>query len=145
MSTALVVFVGGLLPAVFWGVTAVFQKLSAQHATGPASYLIVFGLTLALAGFLAKLIGQGSSWTGPGLGYAAVAGLTFALATGLITFALWHYQVPLSKLAPIWSCNVLVTVAISAALLGEAGQLNIMQLAFGTILIVSGAILVTCA
>jgi uncharacterized membrane protein len=145
MSAALVVAVGGVLPAVLWGVTAIFQKQSALHATGPAHYLIAFGTVIALAGFVASHIWHGPGWTGRGVGYAALAGVTFSLGTGLISFALWHYQAPLSKLAPIWSCNVLVTVAISALLLGEASQLNLPQLGLGTALIFAGAMLVTYA
>ncbi len=145
MSAALVVLVGGVLPAVFWGVTAVFQKQSALHQTGPAYYLVAFGLVIALAGLVASWISRGAPWTGQGLGYAALAGVTFSLGAGLISFALWRFQAPLAKLAPIWSCNVLVKVAISASLLGEAGQLNLARLGFGTVFIVAGAPLVTYA
>jgi uncharacterized membrane protein len=145
MSALFVALIGGMLPAVFWGVTAVLQKQSAVHGTGPAYYLAAFGLVIALAGFVASQVWRDASWTSQGVGYAAMAGLTFSLGTGLISFALWRYQAPLSKLAPIWSCNVLVTVAISALLLGEASQLNLMRLGFGTIFIVVGAFLVTYA
>ncbi|ANM04556.1 hypothetical protein AMC78_CH02469 [Rhizobium phaseoli] len=76
---------------------------------------------------------------------AATAGTCFALGTGLISFALFAYGVPVSKLAPIWSCNVLVTLAIGALYLGEASEINTGKLAAGTLLILSGALLVSSA
>lgn len=145
MATLFVVFVGGVLPAVLWGVTAIFQKLSAQHGTSPAAYLAVFGAVLAAAGVAAGAMGRNTTWTGAGLGYAGLAGVTFALGTGLITLALARYGVPLARLAPLWSCNVLVTVAISAWLLNEAAELRIGQVLLGTGLIIAGALVVTSA
>jgi len=85
------------------------------------------------------------AWSKPGAGYAVLAGLTFAIGAGLISFALWRYGAPISKLAPILSCNVLVTVAIGALFLGEAAKLNMTQLGLGTLLILGGAILVSDA
>ena len=43
-------FVGGVVPAILWGITAIFQKQSAVSGVGSSAYLIAFGLTLAVAG-----------------------------------------------------------------------------------------------
>ncbi|MBX5225759.1 hypothetical protein HJC06_04860 [Rhizobium sp. NLR9b] len=59
-------------------------------------------------------------------------------------FTLFAYGVPVSKLAPIWSC-VLVTLAIGAVFLGEASELNMARFAAGTVFILSGALLVSSA
>jgi uncharacterized membrane protein len=45
-------------------------------------------------------------------------------------------------LAPIWSCNVLVTLAIGAIVLGEAAEVDLVKLVAGALLIVGGAVLV---
>jgi len=145
MSNAMVIVIGGALPAFLWGVTAVFQKQSAAGALPPAQYLIVFGAVIALAGVIAALVTRNAAWPAAGTAYAVLAGLTFSLGTGLISFALWRYGVPISKLAPILSCNVLVTVAIGALFLGEAASLNLARLGIGTVLVVGGAILVATA
>ncbi|ARO24441.1 hypothetical protein CO659_19180 [Rhizobium sp. S9] len=145
MNSLWPILIGGILPAVFWGITAIFQKQSAAAATGSAVYLIAFGAACALAGLIAALIWRPVAWTAQGLGFAATAGACFALGTGLISFALFAYGVPVSKLAPIWSCNVLVTLAIGALFLGEASDLNMVKLSAGTLLILSGALLVSSA
>ena len=145
MNSLWPIVLGGILPAIFWGITAIFQKQSAVAATGFAVYLTAFGAACALLGLIAALIWRPAPWTAEGLGLAAGAGACFALGTGLISFALFAYGVPVSKLAPIWSCNVLVTLAIGALFLGEASELNMVKLAAGTFLILSGALLVSSA
>ncbi|MBB4572752.1 EamA family transporter [Rhizobium lentis] len=145
MNSLWPIVIGGILPAIFWGIAAIFQKQSAMSATGSAVYLIVFGAACALAGLVAALIWRPAPWSIEGLGFAATAGACFALGTGLISFALFAYGVPVSKLAPIWSCNVLVTLAIGALYLGEASEINTLKLAAGTLLILSGALLVNSA
>ncbi|TCS09096.1 EamA family transporter [Rhizobium sp. BK418] len=138
-------FVGGVAPAIFWGITAIFQKQSAVAGAGSSAYLITFGLTLAIAGAIAALLWRPAPWTPDGIGFAALAGICFALGTGLISYALFSYGVPVSKLAPIWSCNVLVTLAVGAVFLGEASQVDLLKLSVGTLLIIGGAILVSNA
>ncbi|PDT13691.1 hypothetical protein CO670_27060 [Rhizobium sp. J15] len=145
MNSLWPIVLGGILPAIFWGITAIFQKQSAVAATGSAIYLIAFGAACAISGLIAALIWRPAPWTTEGLGFAATAGACFAAGTGLISFTLFAYGVPVSKLAPIWSCNVLVTLAIAAVFLGEASELNIVKLAIGTLLILSGALLVSSA
>ncbi|WP_064682382.1 EamA family transporter [Rhizobium bangladeshense] len=145
MNSIWPIIVGGVLPAIFWGITAIFQKQSAVAATGSAIYLIAFGTACALAGLIAALTGRPAPWTAEGLGFAATAGACFAVGTGLISFALFTYGVPVSKLAPIWSCNVLVTLAIGALFLGEAAEVDTLKLVAGTLLILSGALLVSSA
>lgn len=145
MNSIWPIIIGGILPAIFWGTTAIFQKQSAMSATGSAVYLIAFGAACVLAGLIAALIWRPAPWTAEGLGFAAISGACFSVGTGLISFALLAYGVPVSKLAPIWSCNVLVTLAIGAVFLGEASELDIVRLAAGTLLIISGALLVSSA
>ena len=86
--------------------------------------------------------------TGPsltGLGYALAAGFFYAVAAGLISFALLRFGSPISKLAPILGCNVLITVLLGAFLLGEAESLIVWKLVGGTIVVLAGLTLVTAA
>ncbi|MBX4937232.1 hypothetical protein [Rhizobium binae] len=142
MNSLWPIIVGGVLPAIFWGITAIFQKQSAT-ATGSAVYLIAFGTACAFTGLIAALVWRPAPWSIEGLGFAATAGACFAFGTGLISFALFAYGVPVSKLAP--SCNVRVTLAIGALYLGEASEINTVKLAAGTLLILLGALLVSSA
>ena len=57
-------FVGGVVPAILWGITAIFQKQSAVSGVGSSAYLIAFGLTLAVAGGISALI-----WPAPSMSF----------------------------------------------------------------------------
>lgn len=145
MSGYLVLVVGAVVPAFLWGITGIFQKQSAVLGLNPFQYMAVLGLVVALTGGLGMLVYRSGSWPAPAVGHALLAGLAYSLATALMSLALWRYGVPISKLAPILSCNVLVTVAIGALFLNEGAELNLVQLILGTLLIVGGAVLVARA
>lgn len=134
-----VVIVGGLVPAILWAITGIFQKLSAQHGTPPTIYLAVFGLVIFTLGILSTLIPTGEKISLPGVSFAALAGITFALGTGAISFALWRYNAPISKLTPILNSNVLITVVIALLFLKEASTVNPWQLIIGSVLAAVGA------
>jgi uncharacterized membrane protein len=145
MPTWAVLLVGGVIPAACWGVTAIFQKQSAASGAHPAHYLIAFGAVIAVAGIGWTLVARDAAWSRPGIVYAILAGTTFAIASSLLSFTLWYSGAPISRIAPILSGNVLVTVAIGALFLGEGAGLNMAVLGLGTLLIVAGAILVSNA
>jgi uncharacterized membrane protein len=145
MSPSLVLLMGGVAPALLWGVTGIFQKQSAAAGLDPFRYMLVLGLVVAAAGGVGALAFRGGPWPAMGVGHAALAGLGYSAATALMSLALWRYGVPVSKIAPILSCNVLVTVLVGAFFLGEGATLSLGKLLVGTLLIVAGAILVSVA
>lgn len=132
---------GGALPALLWGVTAIFQKLSAQNLTPPGHYMAVFGAVICAAGIVHSLLSRDGSFNTTGLGYAALAGTTFALGAGLISFTLWKFATPISRLAPILSANVLATVLIGLLVLHE--PVAPARLIGAAVLVVAGIVLVS--
>lgn len=137
--------IGGLLPAVLWGITAVFQKLSATASLGPGRYLMLFGAVIAGSGALYAYVSNETALNPKGATYALAAGLAFSLGTGLLSFALWRFDLPISRVSPILSANVLIPVVVGLVLLGEGTAMNTVQLLLGTALIVAGVIFVTRA
>jgi len=145
-TSYLALLIGGVLPACLWAITAVLQKLSAQHDLGPGPFLAAFGAMVLAAGLALSMLQRSDgeiSWIG--LRYAMASGLAYAIATGLISFALLRFGVPISKLAPMLGCNVLVTVLIGVFLLGEGATLNIWKAVGGTGVVLLGLALVTSA
>lgn len=141
-----VLLIGGALPACLWAITAVLQKLSAQDGLGPGPFLAAFGAMVLAVGLVLSALLRGTSdvsWRG--LGYALAAGLTYGIATGSISYALLRFGVPISKLAPILGCNVLVTVLIGVCLLGEGADLDVWKVVGGTVIVLGGLVLVTGA
>jgi uncharacterized membrane protein len=147
MSTStLALLVGGVVPACLWGVAAIFQKMSTQHGLAPGPFLIAFGAMIIIAGVVLAIVQRSPTalaWMG--LRYALAAGAFYAVATGLISFALLRYGAPISKLAPVLGCNVLITVLLGAFFLGEVESLNVWKLIGGTMAVLAGLTLVTTA
>ena len=138
--------IGGVLPACLWAITAVLQKLSAQHGLGPGPFLTAFGAMVLAAGLVLSGLLRGTgevSWVG--LRYALASGLAYGIATGLVSYALLRFGVPISKLAPVLGCNVLVTVLIGVVLLGEGSDLDVWKAVGGTVIVLVGVALVTSA
>ncbi|MBZ5762107.1 hypothetical protein LAV84_22955 [Rhizobium sp. VS19-DR104.2] len=143
MANIIPIIVGGAIPAFLWGMTSILQRQSSMSGASPSVYLAIFGLSIFAAG-LASLAFQPRQSV-PSLGaitYAIMAGAGFAAGTGLVGMALWKYNFPISRLAPILSTNVLVTVAVGL-LLGDVENVNSVRLLIGTALIIAGVVFVT--
>jgi transporter family protein len=145
-NSALALLIGGVVPACLWGIAAIFQKMSTQHDLAPGPFLAAFGITITVSGVAFAIVERGPAaapWAG--LRYALAAGFFYAVAAGLISFTLLRFGSPISKLAPILGCNVLITVLLGAFLLGEAESLNVWTLVGGTVVVLAGLTLVTAA
>jgi uncharacterized membrane protein len=134
--------IGGLLPAVLYGVTGVFQKLSARAEGGPAMYLICLGAGTVLVGVVLQFLLPEQSLSLRSISFALAAGLSFSLGASLISVALLKYQAAISQLSPLYNMNVLVTVVVGLALFAEYQDANILRLIGGTVLIIAGGLLV---
>ena len=137
--------VGGVIPAVLYGITGIFQKLNAREGGSVAMYLICFGATTLLAGLLFHFLRPEGLGSPRSIGWALVAGFTFAGGAGLISLALIKYQAAISQLSPLYNMNVLITVVVGLWLLAEYRQVQLGPLLLGSVLIAVGAILVANA
>lgn len=145
MQSYVPIILGGIFPAVLWGMTAIFQKLSAGAGLPPGGYLSVFGFTIFLSGIIAAHLSGEVGYTLKNASLAALAGLCFALGAGLLSFVLWRFNFPISRLAPILAANTLVPVVIGIVVLGEGADVNLTKLIFGTIFVMVGVLFVTSA
>jgi uncharacterized membrane protein len=130
---------------VLWAITGIFQKISAQHGTPPTIYLAVFGLVIFVSGLASSIILAPERGNLPGLAFAGLAGVSFALGTAAISFALWRYGAAISKLTPVLNTNILITVIFGLLFLKEAGGVNPWQLSAGALLVTIGAAIVATA
>lgn len=134
--------IGGVLPAILYGVTGILQKLSAKAEGGPAMYLICLGAGTVLVGVVLQFILPEQTLSLRSISFALAAGLTFSLGAGLITVALLKYQAAISQLSPLYNMNVLVTVVFGLAIFAEYQDANVLRLIGGTVLIIAGGMLV---
>lgn len=139
------IVVGGLLPALLYGVAGVLMKASTQQGIG-------LGLYLLCAGTGVMSVGGAYCWLVPDktIGvqsacYALSMGMAWGVGTLLVTIGLTRFAVPISKLVPLYNMNTLVAVLLGLWLFAEWQQIRPLQLAVGALLIVAGGTLVANA
>lgn len=146
MSPATIgIVVGGLLPAVIYGITGVFAKASTKAGIGIGPYLIIIGFSIAAVGLGFFLHDGNKTLSTESALHAIGMGATWGLATGFIAIGLTTYAVPLSKLVPLYNMNTLVAVLLALIIFAEWQQVKIVPLLVGAVLIMIGGILVARA
>ncbi len=143
--TVIGLIVGGLLPALLFGVAGVLQKASMQAATGLGPYLIGTGLGVIITGVLVYGLVPQRSMPIVGLSYAVLMGLFWSAAVGLVAVGLTTYGLPLAKLVPLYNMNTLVAVLLGLWLFAEWQNVMLAKLLLGALLIVVGGFLVATA
>ena len=142
----LAVVVGGLIPAVLFGLSGALQKGVTNTGTGLAAYLLAVGAGVVAVGaaFWATLPAEHAA-TGKGLGLAVLLGACWAGGMGLVAIALTRHGGQIAQLAPLYNTNTLVTVLIGLVVFSEAASLDVPRLVLGAVLIIAGSILAATA
>jgi uncharacterized membrane protein len=139
------IVIGGILPALLYGVTGILQKMSAEADGGAGTYLVFLGIGTVIVGMILHRILPEPSVSLRPAAFALIAGATFSLGAGLISVALIRHQASISQLTPLYNMNVLVTVVLGLLLFAEYRDLQVVRLLGGTVLLVTGALLVAGA
>ncbi len=142
MTNATNLLIGGLVPALAFGVGAIFQKHSNDIGIGQSNYLLYFSGGMLLASLIAYFVfPDNPSSVKAGL-FAAGHGVLFGAGFVFLAIGLTIYQEPVSKLVPLANMSTLVAVLLGLVIFGEYAKLNITALLSGSVLIVLGGILV---
>ena len=144
-SSALGVIIGGLLPAIAFGIGALFQKQGNLIGIGQSGYLLFFAAGILAASILAYifLVDHTLSLTA-GI-YASAHGLLFGCGFVALAVGLTVYAMPISQLVPLANMSTLVSVVLGLLIFSEYTRLNVGYLFLGSVLIVIGGILVAKA
>ncbi|MEL7314567.1 MAG: hypothetical protein AAFN08_06405 [Cyanobacteria bacterium J06559_3] len=137
--------VGGVLPALFYGISSVFAKSSSNAGMSVGGHLIFIGIAISATGLLFNLFLPGNIPSLFAVASSSMQGFFWALGTGCLVLGLLKYQAPLAKLVPLYNMNTLITVGIALVVFAEWRQVNPLQLLAGAGLIIVGGILVSGA
>ncbi len=137
--------VGGLLPAIFFGVSAIFVKTSNQFGIGIGPYLIALGFGVVVVGFLFFLFSPDRTFSVQSGSHAFYVGLIWGIGAGLLALGVARFNAPLGKLVPLYNMNTLISVLLALWIFAEWKQIKVPQLLIGSVLIVIGGTLVTRA
>ena len=145
-TKATALLIGGFLPALIYGGSALFQKLSTNIGISISAYLIAVGIGVGVAGIGFYFFDHSSaSLSLKAGGYAGIFGLTWGVASGLVAYSLLHLNAPIAQLVPLYNMNTLVAVLLALVIFSEWQELQVFKLLLGTLLIVAGAIFVANA
>ena len=144
-SNLLGLMVGGLLPALFYGVSSVFAKSSTNAGMSVGGHLFVIGITVSITGLLFNVLLPGNVPSLMAVASSSMQGVFWGVGTGCVVLGLLKYQAPLAKLVPLYNMNTLVTSGLALVIFAEWRAVNPLQLLVGAGLIVAGGILVSGA
>ena len=144
-SILLGLVVGGLLPALFYGVSSVFAKSSTNAGMSVGGHLFVIGIAVSITGLLFNVLLPGNVPSLMAVASSSMQGVFWGLGTGCVVLGLLKYQAPLAKLVPLYNMNTLVTSGLALVIFAEWRAVNPLQLLVGAGLIVAGGILVSGA
>lgn len=144
-SQLLGIVVGGLLPALCYGVAGVFSKTSTNAGMTVGNHLVFVGLAVSVVGGVFNHLLPSKIPSMAAIASSSMLGAIWGLGTGCVALGLVHYQVPIAKLTPIYNMNTLVGVLLGIVLFAEWKSMNVGVLLWGTLLICLGGILVAKA
>ncbi|MEX0628858.1 MAG: hypothetical protein WEB63_00415 [Cucumibacter sp.] len=136
------VAIGGLVPALAFGVGAIFQKGAALQGMQVGTYILFAGAVTLVGGLIMRFAFGETGWTLGAVPMAIGGGLGMAIGTGAFTFALVRLGAPVSLIAPITVVSTLVTVFLSFLIFKEHEGVVALRLVAGALLVVAGAALV---
>ncbi|MEM9804602.1 MAG: hypothetical protein AAF959_04930 [Cyanobacteria bacterium P01_D01_bin.56] len=144
-SNWLGLIVGGLLPALFYGISSIFAKSSTNAGMSVGGHLFVIGIAISITGLLFNVLLPVNIPSLVAVASSSMQGLFWGLGTGCVVLGLIQYQTPLAKLVPLYNMNTLVTSGLALVIFAEGTAVNSLQLLIGAGLIVAGGILVSGA
>lgn len=140
-NSSLALLIGGLIPAVCFGLSGAVQKVAAKAGIGTGPYLIVIGVVVIAVGLAITAVERDATLTRTSGAYAALFGLLWAAGIGSIAIALGRYDGQISQLVPLYNMNTLVAVLIGLVALGEWQTVQPGRLLLATALTIGGGVL----
>ncbi len=135
--------IGGLVPAILFGVSGVMQKTAQKTGISLGWYIICIAIGVLLAGLPLLLTEQVKQISYKGGLLSLLIGLFWASGMITIAMAITKYGAPVSRLAPLYNMNTLIAVILGLVIYAEWKDLNIVPLLSGAFFIVIGGVLVS--
>lgn len=134
--------IGGLIPALFYGIDGTSSKLASRAGISWAPLMLVTGLAVVAVGAIGLLFDDARRVSLAGAGFAALKGVMWASGCVLVIVGIARFEVPLSKLVPLYSLSTVFAVTASLILFREHLAVDLPRLLIGTLLAIAGAALV---
>src|SRR5690606_26793041 len=137
--------IGGLLPALLFGLSGVFAKPASVTGIGLGWYLTSIGCAILLTGLALHLLQPSNPFSLRGSLFAAAVGFSWAPGAALVALALSSYGMAIARIVPLYNMNTLVAVLIGLTVFAEWKEVQVVKLLAGAALITLGGRLVATA
>jgi uncharacterized membrane protein len=144
-ANTMALLLGGLLPAILFGVSGVFQKTSAKAGMGTGPYLMVIGFVVVVVGGVVAAVQRDATVNWTRASYACAYGLLWAAGIACIAVAVGRFDGQISQLVPLYNMNTLVAVAVGLVFLSEWRNVQVGLLLLATGLTIAGGVLAAAA
>ncbi len=146
-NNTLGLLIGGLIPALFYGLSAIAMKAGAGFKVSTANYMMIIGVVIFLTGLAIQpwLGNSDNELTPKAIAIVVASGLFWALGTTLVNFAIVKFDSPIALLTPLYNMNTLVAVLGGMILFAEWKTVNSVPVFLGTALVVCGGVLLSRA
>lgn len=142
-QTQLGLLVGGVIPAILFGIAGFFQKVSTNQGITLGAHLVSIGVGVVAIGVTLCIFQSEQTFTIKKAIPSLVIGMSWGLGMTLVALAIIKYAAPLSLITPLYNMNTLITVAAALIVFSEWKDVNMVKLVLGSLLIVGGGILVS--
>jgi uncharacterized membrane protein len=132
---------GGFIPAVLFGIVAVFQKVISRTGVGVGPYLMGIGLSIFVMGALFAWWDRDLAITTRAATFMVLFGILWSVAMACVAIALKRYNGQICQIVSIYNMNTLVTVVIGLMVLSEWKNVQPVKLLVAALLITLGGIL----
>lgn len=135
--------IGGLLPALIFGIAGLFQKWGSTQGLGIGGYVVSVGLGCLTVGIILWCSTGEQNFSFKSAVPAFLLGLFWAMGVTAISISLSRYGASLAKITPLYNMNTLVTVVGALLIFSEWKDVHLLRLMLGAALIVAGGVLVS--
>lgn len=146
-SNTWAILIGGLIPAILYGLSTISMKAGAGHKISTSNYLMIIGIVIFLVGLAVKPLFANTdipiSWQG--IGFSILSGIFWVLGTALVNYSILKFDTPIAILTPLYNMNTLVAVVGGMILFAEWKTVHSIPIFLGTVLVMFGGILLSKA
>lgn len=135
--------IGGVLPALIFGIAGLFQKWGSAQGLGVGGYVVSVGAGCLTVGVILWCSTGGQNFSVKAAVPAYLLGLFWAVGVAAISLSLSRYGASLAKITPLYNMNTLVTVVGALLVFSEWRDVHLIRLMLGAVLIVAGGVLVS--
>jgi transporter family protein len=134
---------GGIIPAIVFGLGGIFVKASNQQGISFNYFTLLSGVGVIVISAFSFMVFESRVVSFKSGLNAFLVGATWALGVLLVAMALIKYDTPMSIISPLNCTACLFTVSLALFIFSEWGEVHIVRLLIGTIMIIAGAMLVS--